>query len=46
MEDVPLSEMSPQEFLRTRRRALGISQHELAQRVGTAQSVIAAMERG
>lgn len=46
MEDVPLSEMSPQEFLRTRRRALGISQHELAQRVGTSQSVIAAIERG
>lgn len=45
MEDVPLSEMGPQEFLRTRRRALGISQHELAQRAGTAQSVIAAIER-
>lgn len=46
MVDVALSDMSPQQFLRTRRVALGMSQHQLAQRVGTAQSVIAAIEGG
>lgn len=46
MSDLPLSEMSPTQYLRVRRVALGLSQKELAERVGTTQSVIAALENG
>lgn len=41
-----ISEMAPRELLRVRRRALGWTQHDLAEMVGTTQSVIAAVERG
>lgn len=44
MYDLALEEMSTPLFLRTRRVALGLSQQQLAERVGTTQSVIAAIE--
>lgn len=44
MYDLPLVEMSGPRFLRTRRLALGLSQKQVADRVGTTQSVIAAIE--
>lgn len=44
MDDVSLAEMTPTQYLRVRRRALGLNQKDLAERVGTTQSVIAALE--
>ena len=48
MQDEPLliSEMEPFEFLRARRRALGLTQQQLAESIGTTQTVVAAVERG
>lgn len=44
VNEVSLAEISPAQYLRVRRRALGLSQNELAERVGTSRSVIAAFE--
>ncbi|GAA1171576.1 XRE family transcriptional regulator [Nesterenkonia xinjiangensis] len=41
-----LHEMTPREILRARRRALGRTQQQLAEAIGTTQSVIAAVESG
>lgn len=47
MEEIrSLRDAQPHEFLRTRRRALGLTQKEVAARVDSTQSVVAAIETG
>lgn len=46
MEDIPFKELEPRNQLRLRRRALGLSQGELARHVGTSQPTLAAIESG
>ena len=45
-ENLLIEEMPARSIFRARRRALGLTQAELAARVGTTQSVIAAVETG
>lgn len=45
-DDLRISEMEPHQFFRVRRIALGMSQKELAAKVGTTQSAISAIESG
>lgn len=45
-EDLLIEEMPARSIYRARRRALGLTQAQLAARVGTTQSVIAAIETG
>lgn len=41
-----LREAPPHEFVRARRRALGLTQQQVAEQVGSTQSVVAAIETG
>lgn len=45
-EGLLIEEMPARSILRARRRALGLTQAQVAERVGTTQSVIAAVESG
>lgn len=46
MDGTPFRDLPAQEQLRLRRRALGLSQKAVAERVGTSQSALAAIEAG